>query len=81
MKKQVLNRLRSIEGHVRGIERMVVEEPYCTIGIKRVSVVQSGTHGRSITSSSGGLARVTRCGSKGSGNINSEVRPWIQERS
>jgi len=28
-KKQVVNRLRSIEGHVRGIERMVEEDDYC----------------------------------------------------
>ena len=26
-KRQVLNRLKSIEGHVRGIQRMVEDEP------------------------------------------------------
>ncbi len=45
MNRKVLNRLKFSEGHVRGTERMVVEELYCTIGIKRVSVVRSGTHG------------------------------------
>ncbi len=29
LKKAVLNRLKSIEGHVRGIERMVDEDQYC----------------------------------------------------
>ncbi len=40
-KKEVLNRLRSIEGHVRGIERMVEKDEYCvdvnnqTIAVQR----------------------------------------------
>lgn len=29
LKQAVLNRLKSIEGHVRGIERMVEEDQYC----------------------------------------------------
>ena len=29
LKQAVLNRLKSIEGHVRGIERMVDEDQYC----------------------------------------------------
>ena len=28
-KRQVLNRLKSIEGHVRGIQRMLEEDVYC----------------------------------------------------
>jgi DNA-binding FrmR family transcriptional regulator len=39
-KKQVVNRWRSIEGHVRGIERMVEEESYCIDVIKQAIAVQ-----------------------------------------
>jgi DNA-binding FrmR family transcriptional regulator len=39
-KKQVKNRLRSIEGHVRGIERMVEEDAYCIDVIKQSIAVQ-----------------------------------------
>ena len=39
-KKQVINRLRSIEGHVRGIERMVEEDEYCIDVIKQAIAVQ-----------------------------------------
>jgi len=39
-KKQVKNRLRSIEGHVRGIERMVEEDVYCIDVIKQSIAVQ-----------------------------------------
>jgi DNA-binding FrmR family transcriptional regulator len=40
-KKQVKNRLRSIEGHVRGIERMVEQDAYCIDVIKQSIAVQS----------------------------------------
>lgn len=39
-KRQVLNRLRSVEGHVRGIERMVDEDAYCIDVIKQMIAVQ-----------------------------------------
>lgn len=39
-KKQIVNRLRSIEGHVRGIERMVEEDSYCINVIKQAIAVQ-----------------------------------------
>ncbi len=39
-KKQVKNRLRSIEGHVRGIERMVEEDAYCIDVIRQSIAVQ-----------------------------------------
>jgi len=39
-KQQLLNRLRTIEGHVRGIQRMVDEEAYCVEIIKQVTAVQ-----------------------------------------
>ena len=37
----VLKRLRSISGHVSGIERMVAEEAYCIDVIKQVQAVQA----------------------------------------
>ena len=40
-KKDVLNRLRSIEGHVRGIQRMVENDEYCVDVMKQVKAVQS----------------------------------------
>jgi DNA-binding FrmR family transcriptional regulator len=39
-KKQVINRLKSVEGHVRGIERMVDEDVYCIDVIKQGIAVQ-----------------------------------------
>jgi DNA-binding FrmR family transcriptional regulator len=39
-KTQILNRLRSIEGHVRGIERMVDEDAYCIDVLKQTIAVQ-----------------------------------------
>ena len=40
-KKQVINRLRSIAGHVQGIERMVDNDVYCIDVIKQMLAVQS----------------------------------------
>ncbi len=37
----VLKRLRSIAGHVSGIERMVAEEAYCIDVIKQIQAVQA----------------------------------------
>jgi DNA-binding FrmR family transcriptional regulator len=39
-KKQVGDRLKSIEGHVRGIQRMVEEDVYCIDVIKQALAVQ-----------------------------------------
>ena len=39
-KRQVLNRLKSIEGHVRGIQRMVEDEAYCIDIMRQVHAVQ-----------------------------------------
>jgi DNA-binding FrmR family transcriptional regulator len=39
-KQQLRNRLKSIEGHVRGIERMVEEDEYCVDIIKQTLAVQ-----------------------------------------
>ncbi len=37
----ILKRLRSISGHVNGIERMVSEDAYCIDVIKQVQAVQA----------------------------------------
>ncbi len=40
-KKQDLNnRLKSVEGHIRGIQRMVDEDAYCMDVLKQVKAVQ-----------------------------------------
>ncbi len=39
-KKDVLNRLKSVEGHIRGIQRMVDEDAYCMDIVKQVKAVQ-----------------------------------------
>ena len=40
-KKDALNRLRSIEGHARGIERMVENDAYCIDIMKQIKAVQN----------------------------------------
>jgi DNA-binding FrmR family transcriptional regulator len=40
-KDQLLNRLRRIEGQVRGIERMVEEDRYCIDVITQISAIQA----------------------------------------
>jgi DNA-binding FrmR family transcriptional regulator len=37
---EVVNRLKSIEGHIRGIERMVEDDAYCIDVVKQVMAVQ-----------------------------------------
>lgn len=37
----MLRRLKSIEGHVRGIERMVAEDAYCIDVIQQIKAVQA----------------------------------------
>lgn len=39
-RQQLRNRLKSIEGHVRGIERMIEEDAYCVDIIKQTLAVQ-----------------------------------------
>ncbi len=39
-KQTLVNRLKSIEGHVRGIERMVEEDVYCMDILKQIKAVQ-----------------------------------------
>lgn len=38
---QILNRLKTVEGHIRGIERMVEEDVYCIDIIRQIQAVQS----------------------------------------
>ena len=39
-KQQLLNRLKSVEGHVRGVRRMVEDDDYCVDIIKQTLAVQ-----------------------------------------
>jgi DNA-binding FrmR family transcriptional regulator len=41
MNDDVLNRLKTIEGHIRGIERMVEDDAYCIDIIKQIQAVQA----------------------------------------
>ena len=41
-KKQILNRLATIEGHLRGIRKMVEEEAYCVDILKQSYAVERG---------------------------------------
>lgn len=41
MNEDVLNRLKTVEGHIRGIERMVEEDAYCIDIIKQIQAVQA----------------------------------------
>ena len=45
IKAAVLNRLRRIEGQVRGLQRMVEEERYCADVLGQVSSVQEALRG------------------------------------
>jgi CsoR family transcriptional regulator, copper-sensing transcriptional repressor len=38
--REILNRLKSVEGHVRGIERMVDEDAYCIEVMNQILAVQ-----------------------------------------
>jgi DNA-binding FrmR family transcriptional regulator len=40
-RKQVVRRLQSIEGHIRGIQRMVEEDAYCIDTMKQINAVQA----------------------------------------
>jgi DNA-binding FrmR family transcriptional regulator len=39
-KRELLNRLKSIEGHVRGVQRMVDDNAYCIDIIKQTQAIQ-----------------------------------------
>ena len=40
-RKQIVRRLQSIEGHIRGIQRMVDEDAYCIEIMKQINAVQA----------------------------------------
>ena len=40
-KEQLVNRLRRVEGQVRGVERMVEEDRYCIDVITQISAIQA----------------------------------------
>lgn len=40
-KDETLRRLKTVEGHVRGIERMVDDDAYCIDVIRQIQAVQS----------------------------------------
>jgi DNA-binding FrmR family transcriptional regulator len=42
--KRIVRRLQIIEGHIRGIQRMVDDDAYCIDIIKQVTAVQSALH-------------------------------------
>jgi DNA-binding FrmR family transcriptional regulator len=39
-KPQLLNRLKTIEGHVRGVQRMVEDDAYCIDVLKQTQAIQ-----------------------------------------
>ncbi len=39
--EEALHRLRSVEGHLRGIQRMVEEDKYCIDVIRQIQAVQA----------------------------------------
>ena len=42
--EEALHRLKNVEGHIRGIERMVENESYCIDIIRQIQAVQSAIH-------------------------------------
>jgi DNA-binding FrmR family transcriptional regulator len=38
---QIINRLKSIEGHVRGVERMIEDGAYCINIVNQIDAIQS----------------------------------------
>lgn len=39
-KKEIIDRLKSVEGHIRGVQRMVEEDKYCIDLLKQTLAVQ-----------------------------------------
>ena len=39
-KQQLLNRLKTVEGHVRGVQRMVEDDAYCIDILKQTQAIQ-----------------------------------------
>ena len=45
----ILRRLKNVEGHVRGIERMIEEDAYCIDVIRQIQAVQAALNKVSTT--------------------------------
>ena len=43
-KKAIVRRLKSIEGHIRGIQKMVEDDGYCIDIVNQVQAVQAALH-------------------------------------
>jgi len=43
-----INRLRTIEGHIRGVQRMVEEDAYCIDIIRQVNAIQAALNKISV---------------------------------
>lgn len=41
---QIVNRLKSIEGHVRGVEKMVEDGAYCIDIVNQINAIQAALH-------------------------------------
>ncbi len=44
-KKQILNRLATIEGHLRGVRKMVEDDVYCVDILKQAYAIERGVKG------------------------------------
>ena len=47
--QKVINRLKSIEGHVRGVEKMVEEDAYCMDIVTQINAIQAALQKVSAT--------------------------------
>ena len=41
---KIINRLKSIEGHVRGVEKMIEDDAYCIDIVKQIEAIQAALH-------------------------------------
>jgi DNA-binding FrmR family transcriptional regulator len=42
--KQIVNRLKSVQGHVRGVGKMVEDGAYCIDIVNQISAIQAALH-------------------------------------
>jgi DNA-binding FrmR family transcriptional regulator len=47
-KHDISNRLKTVEGHIRGVERMVDEDQYCIDIIRQINAIQAALNKISI---------------------------------
>ena len=47
-KEDHLNRLKTVEGHIRGVQRMVEEDAYCIDVIRQVNAIQAALNKISV---------------------------------